>query len=85
MNSVSTAKRRISLECREVGILRPGSITPDVADSVFAKIKPEAQPSINFVQFLEGLRHCAMLTRMSLNEVVQRIVALGGPVEILHK
>lgn len=71
--------------CREVDILRPGNLNPDDVDSVFGKIKPDAQSSINFVQFLEGLRHCAMLTRLSLNEIVQRIVALGGPVEIAHK
>ena len=57
----------------------------DEVDAVFVKIKPHAQTTINFVQFLEGLRHCAMLTRLSLNETVQRIVAIGGPVEMVHK
>lgn len=85
MSKSKSSAIRISLECREINILRPGCINPDDADSVFAKIKPEAQSSINFVQFLEGLRHCAMLTRISLNEVVQRIVAVGGPVELSHK
>lgn len=85
MRKELTARTDWWLWCREVDILRPGCLSPDDVDSIFAKIKPEVQQRVNFVQFLEGLRHCAMRTRLSLNEVVQRIVALGGPVEIVHK
>eukprot|EP00892_Ulva_mutabilis_P003477 jgi/Ulvmu1/1500/UM011_0230.1 len=85
VNSSRMDKTRFHKVLREVGISRPGSLSPDDVDTVYAKIKPEAQQKINFVQFLEGLRHCAMLTRLSLNEIVQRIVAVGGPIEIVHK
>ena len=54
-------------------------------DGIFEKLKPQSQDAANFVQFMECLRHCAMIKRMSLNEVVQRIVALGGPIEVSHR
>lgn len=38
-------------------------------DKIYFRVKPEAQPTLNFVQFLEGLRMVAMNKRTSLNEV----------------
>ena len=62
-----------------------GDLTSQKLDAVFFKIKPAAQAAINFVQFMEGLRHCAMITRMSLNDIVHRIVGLGQPIDIVHR
>jgi hypothetical protein len=71
--------------CRDIELLNVGQLTSEKADHIFFKIKPAAQPTVNFVQFMEGLRYVAMITRMSLNEVVHRIVAIAGPIETLHR
>lgn len=67
--------------CRDVKLTNEQDLTAGEIDTIFGKIKPESQPSINFAQFLEGLRFCAMVKRMSLNDVVYAIVAVGGPVQ----
>ncbi|KAK9813079.1 hypothetical protein WJX72_008518 [[Myrmecia] bisecta] len=51
-----------------------------VITSIFRKVVPSAAHSLNFIQFIEGLRHVATEKRLSLNEVVEAIVACGGPV-----
>jgi hypothetical protein len=75
-------QRAIKAGCRDVGLVSEADLTCGEIDKVFLRIKPESQPSLNFVQFMEGLRFCAMIKRASLNEVVQTIVAVGGPIEV---
>lgn len=67
-----------------MGLVTEAALSAGEVDQVFLKIKPESQRSINFVQFMEGLRFCAMIKRSSLNEIVQRIVAVGGPLNAQH-
>lgn len=78
----SLAIRAAWRRCRDVKLLTEHDLTAAEVDAIFAKIKPESQPSVNFVQFMEGLRFCAMVKRMSLNDIVYRIVAVGGPVDV---
>jgi hypothetical protein len=73
------------MHCRDIELLNGTDLTSGDADRIFLKIKPEAQPTVNFVQFMEGLRHCAMMKRISLNDIVERAVALGGPIDNAHK
>lgn len=56
-----------------------GCLTAAQVDHVFHKIKPHTRSKVNFVQFMEGLRHISMHHRISLNEVIERIVVVGGP------
>lgn len=71
--------------CRDSHVLGTGDCNAQRLDSIFFKIKPAAQATINFSQFMEGLRHTAMITRMSLNDIVHRIVALGGPIDSVSR
>lgn len=70
---------------RDIQLLGTGDLHSQRLDAVFFKIKPAAQKALNFIQFMEGLRHCAMITRMSLNDIVHRIVGLGGPIDIVSR
>ena len=36
-------------------------------------------PPLRPLQFIEGLRHVALHHRLALNEVMERLVAVGGP------
>lgn len=71
--------------CRDTRLMCEQDLTSGEADRVFQKVKPQSQEAVNFVQFMEALRHCAMVKRISLNEIVHRIVALGGPIEVTHR
>lgn len=51
----------------------------DKTGKIFNKVRPSSESSINFIQFIEALRHVALENRVSLNEVFEIIVACGGP------
>ena len=45
----------------------------------YPKVLPPAKNSLNFVQFVEALRHVATVLRISLNEVMEKMVIIQGP------
>ncbi|GMH42553.1 hypothetical protein BSKO_10472 [Bryopsis sp. KO-2023] len=56
------------------------AFTTQTIDQVFSKVRPASEYRVNFIQFIEGLRFVAMHSRLSLNEIMERIVAVGGPI-----
>ncbi|PNW87551.1 hypothetical protein CHLRE_02g141700v5 [Chlamydomonas reinhardtii] len=56
-----------------------GPLPARKADAVFGKVLPVSSRALNFIQFIEGLRHVALHHRLALNEVMERLVAVGGP------
>ncbi|KAG2427712.1 hypothetical protein HYH02_014543 [Chlamydomonas schloesseri] len=56
-----------------------GPLPARKADAVFGKVLPPSSRALNFIQFIEGLRHVALHHRLALNEVMERLVAVGGP------
>lgn len=56
------------------------TLDPGTVDAIFRKLVVRPKSTINFLQFIEGLREVATILRVSLNEVMERIVVVGGPV-----
>lgn len=48
-------------------------------DDIYCRICQSSHNTINFVQFIEGLRFAAIHNRLSLNEIIERIVIKGIP------
>lgn len=48
-------------------------------DDIYRRVLPASCRALNFIQLVEALRHVAVATRSSLNEVMERLVAVGGP------
>lgn len=65
--------------CRQPQGLLP---TP-AANKIFMDIKPAVRSCINFVEMIEGLRRVSIAHRLSLNEIMERIAVVGGPVATL--
>ena len=57
------------MDCRDARLLSDHDLPSGEIDKIYSRVKPEAQPTINFVQFMEGLRFVAVTKRFSLNEV----------------
>lgn len=49
------------------------------ASTIYDKVLPASSKALNFPQFLEALRHVAVTLRVSLNEVMEALVAVGRP------
>ncbi|KXZ42762.1 hypothetical protein GPECTOR_120g429 [Gonium pectorale] len=65
---------------RQAGLLHEGGpLSGSRADDVFSRCVPHGSSSLGFLQFLEALRQVAALHRTGLDEVMQRLVAAGGP------
>lgn len=60
-----------------------GLLTSAGAYEVFRKIKPGTRSNVNFVQMIEGLRHVSIVHRVSLNEIMERIAVVGGPIPMI--
>lgn len=55
-------------------------LSAENVDHVFSRVRPASEHKINFIQFIEGLRFIAIFSRLSLNEVMERIVVVGAPI-----
>ena len=53
---------------RDARLLCTHDLPSGELDKIYGRVKPEAQPTLNFVQFMEALRNAAMHKRISLNE-----------------
>eukprot|EP00803_Ostreobium_quekettii_P006762 evm.model.scf_2945.2 EVM.evm.TU.scf_2945.2 scf_2945:16328-17103(+) len=73
-------KMRFSKALRDSQFIT-GHFSADVGDGIFSDVRPASVHQINFIQFIEALRHVAVRSRLSLNEVIGRVVAVGGPIE----
>ncbi|KXZ50339.1 hypothetical protein GPECTOR_17g980 [Gonium pectorale] len=65
---------------RQAGLLHEGGpLSGSRADDVFSRCVPHGSSLLGFLQFLEALRQVPALHRTGLDEVMQRLVAAGGP------
>ncbi len=60
--------------CRDSELLNVTDLPTGLVDRIYATVLPSSEPKINFIQFIEGLRHVALEKRISLNEVGGRPV-----------
>lgn len=50
-----------------------------MAEGIFIKMMSVGKRHINYIEFIEALRHVSNELRESINEVMQQLVAFGGP------
>jgi hypothetical protein len=83
VNKSEMDKMRFQKVMRDAELLdeQASGLTAEEVGKVFARCKPGSRTALNFFSFCEGLRHVAVRKRISLNEVMERIVLVGGPVD----
>ena len=82
-NKSNMDKIRFNKCLRDAGLVKEGDKTAlcsAAVDKIFFKVLPPASDSVNFVRFLDGLRHVATKLRVSLNRIMETIVLVGQPV-----
>eukprot|EP00798_Chlamydomonas_sp_ICE-L_P009954 gene9954-7830_t len=57
----------------------PNGLGTTKLDRMFTKVLPPMKNTLNFVQFVETLRHIATFLRVTLNEIMERIVIMQRP------
>ncbi|GLC41477.1 Tubulin polymerization-promoting protein member 2 [Pleodorina starrii] len=73
-------RRRFSKVLRDALLIsESGPLPTRKAEAVYDKILPASCRALNFIQFIEALRHVALHHRLSLNEVMEKLVAVGSP------
>ncbi|GAX78299.1 hypothetical protein CEUSTIGMA_g5741.t1 [Chlamydomonas eustigma] len=75
-------KIRFAKCMRDAGLMceQPGKMGSAEVDHIFLKVLPPASSGINFVRFVDALRHVATKLRISLNQVMDNIVLIGKPI-----
>ncbi|GLI60946.1 hypothetical protein VaNZ11_003185 [Volvox africanus] len=73
-------RRRFTKALRDALLIsESGPLPTRKAENVYDKVLPASSRALNFIQFIEALRHVALHHRLSLNEVIEKLVAVGGP------
>ncbi|GIL62167.1 hypothetical protein Vafri_16429 [Volvox africanus] len=73
-------RRRFAKALRDALLVsESGPLPTRKAETVYDKVLPASSRALNFIQFIEALRHVALHHRLSLNEVIEKLVAVGGP------
>ncbi|GIL81535.1 hypothetical protein Vretimale_954 [Volvox reticuliferus] len=73
-------RRRFAKALRDALLVsESGPLPTRKAEAVYDKVLPASSRALNFIQFIEALRHVALHHRLSLNEVIEKLVAVGGP------
>lgn len=57
---------------------QPHPRTPHLENKTL-QVVPGSSKTMNFIQFVESLRHVANTCRLSINEVMERLVVVWGP------
>ena len=83
VNKSEMDKMRFQKVMRDCELLdeQAGGLSGQEVGKIFGRCKPGSRTALNFFSFMEGLRHVAVRKRLSLNEVMERIVLVGGPVD----
>ncbi|KAG2483051.1 hypothetical protein HYH03_018080 [Edaphochlamys debaryana] len=73
-------KPRFGKCLRDAGLVaEAGALPARKVDAVYHRVLPASSRALNFVQFIEALRHVAVTHRIALNEVMEKLVAVGAP------
>mmetsp|Transcript_27365 Transcript_27365/g.59862 ORF Transcript_27365/g.59862 Transcript_27365/m.59862 type:complete len:924 (-) Transcript_27365:761-3532(-) len=81
-NKSAMDKMRFCKAVRDIKIIseQPSGLSTTKVDDIFYRVLGQAKATINFVEFLDALRHIATTLRCTLNEVMERLVLVGGPI-----
>lgn len=80
LNNSAMDSSRFFKVLRDINCLSErGPLTGKKADKIFHSCVPAGKTCFNFVDFLEALRYIALEFRISLNEVLEKIVIIGSP------
>ncbi|MEW5310237.1 MAG: hypothetical protein WDW38_002054 [Sanguina aurantia] len=80
MNREAMDKARFQKALRDVQLISEGgALSLQTAGKIFSKVVPGSSKTMNFIQFVESLRHVANTCRLSINEVMERLVVVWGP------
>lgn len=83
LNRSQMNKAQFQKVFRDSNILK-GVVSIRTIDHIYFKICQSSCQRINFVQFIEGLRFVVMYNRLSLNEIIEKIVLTEGPINELN-
>lgn len=82
VNKGAMDKIRFMKVWRDAHLVTEGNgfgLSTTVFETIWQKVLPQARSTVNFPLFVDTLRQVAMLLRISLNEVMERIVIVQKP------
>lgn len=80
MDSSAMDKVRFHRVLRDAKLVsESGPLPARKVDDIFKRVLPHSSRALNFIQFIEALRHVTVATRACLNETMERLVAVAGP------